>query len=67
VERGGQRAAAEIRPEGLDLIESPEFHAQGLLSSFARGGPPMVVTPHARVHLPTSERRGARGSRSIPG
>ena len=54
-----RRAVAEVRArEGLDLIESPEFHAQGLFSSFARGGPPMVV----RLHTPAFICRRANGT-----
>jgi len=43
------RAIAKIQEtEGLDIIESPEFHAQGLISSLRHRVTPMVV----RLHTP---------------
>jgi glycosyltransferase involved in cell wall biosynthesis len=54
-----RRAVADIRArEGLDLIESPEFHAQGLLSSLGTDGPPMVV----RLHTPAFMCRQLNGA-----
>jgi glycosyltransferase involved in cell wall biosynthesis len=52
------RAVAKIQAiEGLDVIESPEYHAQGLVSSIRHRATPMVV----RLHTPAFVCRKVNG------
>lgn len=47
-----RRTIAEIIDrEGLDLIEAPEYHAQGLASSLFQGGVPVIVRLHTPSYL----------------